>query len=103
MSHPFFLIFAKCQTIKQFLPALIICLERRDKKRLTESSWTTQKHIFRTITQEIDNIPCLIYVHIITLSYIRESLHSYWVFSYLFHSHITLDGAKLRIKYQIRK
>ena len=25
------------------------------------------------------------------------------VFSYLFHSHITLDGAKLRIKYQIRK
>ncbi|RGW39719.1 hypothetical protein DWV76_15330 [Segatella copri] len=31
------------------------------------------------------------------------SLHSYWVFSYLFHSHISLDGAKLRIKYQIQK
>ena len=36
--HPFFLIYAKCQTIKQFLPAL--CLRRFCYGRLSRLNWT---------------------------------------------------------------
>ena len=59
------------------------------------------QHSYPCIRQKCDLSFC--YLPFTNGSLLAVVVDSYWVFSYLFYSHISLDGAKLRIKYQIQK
>ena len=84
--YPFLLIIPKGKPIKQILSSFKISLKRRDKKRLSESSWATQKQIFGSISYEIHNILSFIHIHIVFFTYLREGLYAHRIFSNLFHS-----------------
>ena len=59
------------------------------------------QHSYPCIRQKCDLSFC--YLPFTNGSLLAVIVDSYWVFSYLFYSHISLDGTKLRIKYQIQK
>ena len=106
MLHPFLLIISYCQSLEEFLSTLEISLKSRGKKRLSESSWTTQKDILHTFFSEIHDVFGLIYIEITFLANFFKSLNSYRIFIYYFY-HIptcfTFCAAKLQRKSELTK
>ena len=106
MLYPFLLIISNSQSLEKFLSSLEIGLESRGNKRLSESSWTTQKNVLHLFLSKINDVLGLIYIEIFTLSDIRECLYSYRIEIYYF-CHIltcfTFCAAKLRRKSEIAK
>ena len=68
MLHPFLLVISNGQALEEFLSSLKISLEGRGKERLSESSWTTQKHVLHLFFSKIHDVLGLIYIEIIPLS-----------------------------------
>ena len=79
ISLPLLLQLFDGESLEQFLSTLKISLKSRYKKRLSESSRTTQKQVLRIMRQLIYE-GCLIYISITTLYYLIKGLYSYRIF-----------------------
>ena len=74
--HPFFLIIGYSQTLEEFFLSGKVSMKCGGKKRLAESSGTTQKNILHLLLPEVNDILGLIYIEIIAFANILEGLNT---------------------------
>ena len=104
--HPILLVISNGQSFEKLLSSLEISLKGRGKKRLAESSWTTQEDIRHLLFSEIHDVLGLVYIEITFLADLFKSLYPYGIFIYYFCHNptcFTFCAAKLQRKSELTK